>query len=43
MKHIKKIILILSLILLVIGVTKGEVFQVFYKGMMICLECIGIG
>lgn len=34
---------VLSVALIVIGVRRGELMEVFYKARMICLECIGIG
>ena len=32
-----------GLAMMVFGVYRGEVEQVFTKGIQICLECIGIG
>lgn len=37
------IMLIVSVVLIVIGVRRSEMLEVFYKARMICLECIGIG
>lgn len=41
--HINKIILIISIILITNGITRGEVGVVLTKAIRICLECIGIG
>lgn len=37
------VILGLSIIMVVVGVNRGEVQTVFKKASNICLECIGIG
>jgi hypothetical protein len=42
-KYLKHFILILSLVAIVIGVSRGEVLEVLNKAIYICLECIGIG
>jgi hypothetical protein len=42
-KYLKHFILILSLVAIVIGVSRGEVIEVLNKAIYICLECIGIG
>ena len=37
------LLLLLSLLLLVIGLNKGEASAVLEKGIKVCLSCIGIG
>ena len=36
-------ILVIAVMLIVIGITRGEATVVLEKGIRICLECIGIG
>ncbi len=42
-KHINKIILLASVMLILNGISRGEVGIVLSKAIRICLECIGIG
>lgn len=42
-KHLNKLILIISILLIANGITRGEVQVVITKAIRICLECIGIG
>ncbi len=37
------IILAIALVSLGLGVFRGEVYEVFDKARIVCLECIGIG
>ena len=36
-------VLILAVMFITVGITRGEVGTVFMKAVRICLECIGIG
>ncbi len=40
---LRVLVLITALVLIVIGITRGEAAVVLEKGIRICLECIGIG
>lgn len=42
-KHLNKIIFLLGIILVINGISRGEVMVVFQKAINTCLECIGIG
>ncbi len=37
------VLLVISSVLIIVGVLKGEHTDVFQKAIKICLECIGIG
>jgi len=37
------VVLLGGLLLMVVGITRGEVSVVLHKAVQICLECIGIG
>ncbi len=42
-KNLNKYIFFLSLILIGIGLSRGEASVILQKAIYICLECIGIG
>jgi len=37
------IILAAGITLMVLGILQGELHSIFQKGIVVCLECIGIG
>jgi len=41
--RLKYVLLIMSLVLTIAGIYRGEVAEVLQKAINICLECIGIG
>ncbi|MDD3221295.1 MAG: CD1871A family CXXC motif-containing protein [Lachnospiraceae bacterium] len=42
-KWIRAGVMVLALVFIVIGVTRGEAATLFIKAVNICMECIGIG
>lgn len=42
-KNIRWILLIMSVIMISLGVFRGEMHIVLEKAIMICFECIGLG
>ena len=32
-----------GIVMMVLGLARGEAFEIFQKGIIVCLECIGIG
>ncbi len=41
--HLNKVIFALGILLVISGISRGEVLVVLQKAINICLECIGIG
>lgn len=39
----RKILLLISGLLILVGIFRGEVYTVLMKAINICLECVGIG
>lgn len=42
-KALRSILLIVSIIFMFGGITRGEMSKVYTKAVRICLECIGVG
>lgn len=42
-KIIPYILIIVSIVLIILGVNKGELSPILNKSIHICMECIGIG
>ena len=43
MRKIPFIILIISILMIGIGISNGEMTMVFNKAVQVCFECIGVG
>ena len=40
---LKTVVLLLGIVMMVIGLHRGEALEILRKAIVICLECIGIG
>lgn len=43
MRKLQILLVVLSVSMMVIGIFRGELTDIFRKATLICLECIGIG
>lgn len=42
-KVLRYSVLLVAIIMISVGVSKGQPYQIFQQAIRICLECIGIG
>jgi len=40
---IPTVIFVVGIVLMVFGILRGELHEIYHKAIVICLECIGIG
>jgi len=40
---IRIVLLMLGIVVLVLGLFRGEATEIFHKAIIVCMECIGIG